>query len=206
MGEPDTPSSAVLMQAKNLTFSHGAHVVLGPLNFGVGPGLTWVCGGDGRGKTTLLRLMAGQLLPTTGTLTVDALTEFDESCQGAALNETVAQDWLSGLQHRFPQWDHTATPQLGRALGLAEHLHKPFYMLSAGSRRKVGLLAAAVSGAQLTLLDTPFAALDAPSCRVLVQLLTDASQSRSRAWVVADYQRPALGSRCGPVTLIDLGD
>ena len=49
MGEPDTPCSTVLLQARNLTFSHGAHAVLGPLNFSVGPGLTWVCGGDGRG-------------------------------------------------------------------------------------------------------------------------------------------------------------
>ena len=206
MGEPDTPCSTVLLQARNLTFSHGAHAVLGPLNFSVGPGLTWVCGGDGRGKTTLLRLMAGQFAPTTGDLAVHARTVFDDSCQGAALNETVAKAWLTGLQDRFPQWDHTATPQLGLALGLADHLHKPFYMLSAGSRRKVGLLAAAASGAQLTLLDTPFAALDAPSCRVLTRLLTDASQGRSRAWVVADCERPALGAGCGPVTLIDLGD
>lgn len=79
-------------------------------------------------------------------------------------------------------------------------------MLSAGSRRKAGLLAAAASGAELTLLDTPFAALDAASGRVLVQVLADARQSQTRAWVVADAQRPPELPGGSPMTFIDLGD
>ncbi len=206
MTEPDTTNTTALLRARDLTFSHDHHPVLGPLNFSVGAGLTWVCGGDGKGKTTLLRLMAGRLQPTAGSLVLDVKTVFDEGCTDPSLNETAAQTWLAKLQPRFPEWDHAVQLHLGDALGLGEHVHKPLFMLSTGSRRKVGLLAAAASGAQLTLLDVPFAALDAPSCRVLTHVLEGASRSDTRVWVVADYERPAWAAGLNRPGLIELGD
>ncbi|MCY1378594.1 hypothetical protein D9M69_662440 [compost metagenome] len=73
---------------------------------------------------------------------------------------------------------------------LQPHLDKPLYMLSAGSRRKVWLCAAFAAGTALTLIDQPFAALDAPSIRFLLELLQDAADHPSRAWVLADYLAP----------------
>jgi len=64
-------------------------------------------------------------------------------------------------------------------------------MLSAGSRRKVLLAAAFASGAALTLLDMPFAALDASACRTLREVLADCADHPRRAFVVADYMAPA---------------
>lgn len=206
MGQPHNPRTAWLLQANDLRFHHGDHLVLGPLNFSVGPGLTWACGGDGRGKTTLLRLLAGRLVPTAGSLSGQVATTFDHETTDPALNQTDVQSWLAGLQHRYPQWDPAVQTRLAAAWALHDHLHKPFYMLSAGSRRKAGLLAAAASGAELTLLDTPFAALDAASGRVLIQVLADARQSQTRTWVVADPQRPPEFPGGGPMTFIDLGD
>ena len=206
MGMPDNPRTSWLLQAKDLSFRLGDHRVLGPLNFSVGPGLTWACGGDGRGKTTLLRLMAGRLLPTAGSLSRKVATTFDHDTTDPALNQIDLQSWLSGLQDRYPQWDPAVQTRLAAAWALSDHLHKPFYMLSAGSRRKAGLLAAAASGAELTLLDTPFAALDAASGRVLIQLLTEARQSQARAWVVADPQRSPAFHGGGSINFIDLGD
>ncbi|HNW64474.1 MAG TPA: ABC transporter, partial [Piscinibacter sp.] len=79
------------------------------------------------------------------------------------------------------------------------------YMLSTGSRRKAGLVAAAASCAPLTLVDMPYAALDAPSSRRVTRLLADAAAQATRAWVIADHERPAAlaGLR---LTVVDLGD
>ena len=63
-------------------------------------------------------------------------------------------------------------------------------MLSTGSRRKVWLAAAFASGAALTLLDQPFAALDKVSMGVITELLQEAAGHPERAWVVADYVAP----------------
>ena len=63
-------------------------------------------------------------------------------------------------------------------------------MLSTGSRRKVWLAAAFASGAGLTLLDQPFAALDKASMGVINELLQKAAGHPERAWVVADYVAP----------------
>ena len=63
-------------------------------------------------------------------------------------------------------------------------------MLSTGSKRKVWLAAACASGAPLTLLDEPFAALDKTSIRCLLGVLGDAAAQPQRAWVLADYVAP----------------
>ena len=70
---PGAPSAgggapAVLrLQALAYAWPDGT-VVFEGLDAAVLPGLTLVQGGDGRGKTTLLRLMAGELEPTRGKL------------------------------------------------------------------------------------------------------------------------------------------
>jgi energy-coupling factor transporter ATP-binding protein EcfA2 len=88
-------------------------------------------------------------------------------------------------------------------LALAPELNKQLFMLSTGSKRKVWLAAAFASGAALTLLDMPFAALDKASIRFVLALLEDAAADPARAFVVADYAAPAGVSLAG---VIDLGD
>jgi ABC-type taurine transport system ATPase subunit len=64
-------------------------------------------------------------------------------------------------------------------------------MLSTGSRRKVGLVAALACGATATLLDQPFVSLDQTSIRVLQEMLSDTYQDAERACLIADYEEPA---------------
>jgi hypothetical protein len=54
-------------------------------------------------------------------------------------------------------------------------MDKKLFMLSTGSKRKVWLAAGFASGADLLLLDEPFAALDAPSIAFVKELLQDIS-------------------------------
>ncbi len=195
-----------VVTAQDLALSFAGHRVLQGLSFAIAPGLTLVRGGDGRGKTTLLRLLAGELAPSAGALRREAGTVWFEHPADETQNAVVAQAWLDERRAHHPAWNANLAEALADALGLAEHLPKPLYMLSAGSRRKVGLVGAAASGAALTLLDGPFAALDARSCRVLEQLLAEAAADRTRAWVLADYALPAALAEVPLVGLIALGD
>ena len=76
-------------------------------------------------------------------------------------------------------------------------------MLSTGSKRKVFLAAALASGAQVTLLDDPFAALDTASIRFLLGWLNAAASATDRAWVIAGHVAP---DGLPLAQIIDLGD
>lgn len=162
-----------------------------------GPGLSFVRGGEGRGKTRLLAQLAAQAA-------AEGRSVWLEQPADAAHDAVVARDWLA--QRQGPQWSPAVAAALVQAFALAEHLDKPLYMLSAGSRRKLGLLGAAASGAALTLLETPYAALDGRSARVLTELLAEAAEGRERAWVLADYELPAGLAGVRLAATVDLGD
>ncbi len=170
------------------------------------PGLSLVRGGEGRGKSSLLRLLAGRIVPDAGSVRRDAGEVWLEDPSDPAHDPEVARGWLATRQGRFPNWSEAVAADLAEALALGPHLDKPMYMLSAGSRRKIGLVGAVASGAGLTLLDTPYAALDGRSCRVLDEVLAEASEDPSRVWVIADYVRPAGWGEAVRCREVDLGE
>ena len=160
------------------------------LAFALPPGLIWLRGGDGSGKTTLLRQLAGAPQPPglrcRGHL-APAVPVFWADPQSPALDAaTPAQAWAA-LAGPHAGFDAARARELAQALGLAPHLDKALYALSTGSKRKVWLAAAFASGAALTLLDEPLAALDAAASRVVVDLLAEAAEHPRRAFLVASH-------------------
>ena len=140
------------------------------------PGLNAVTGGEGSGKTSLLRELSESC---SDALWLDLrLPEHDE--------QTPEQVWAQ-LQARCPLWSAELQTELAQALQLQDHLGKSLFMLSAGSRRKVALVGLLASGMAVTCLDQPYAALDLASVRVMREFLEDMAEHPSRAWVVADY-------------------
>jgi ABC-type multidrug transport system ATPase subunit len=153
-------------------------------------GVSWVCGDEGCGKTTLLRLLAGDVPPTLGTVSTPAGGVFWANLQDAVHDPTNVNVCLTALRQRYPNWQEDLQHDLTDALGMTPHLDKRLNMLSAGSRRKVTLIAALASGATVTLLDQPFAALDTVSIQLVLDFLHEASDHTKRAWIVADYEVP----------------
>ena len=194
------------VRAEGLGFASVQRVVLQGLDFELRPGLALVRGGEGRGKTALLRLLAGVVAPTAGTLERGPGPVFFEDASAPALDDVVVSAWLRERAARFPGWREPLARRLLEALRLTEHVGKTFHMLSEGSRRKAALAAAVASDAPLTLLDMPFAALDARSRGVVCEVLDEASTSASRVWVIADHEVPAGLEDVRWSAVIDLGD
>ena len=200
-----TPPPAPLCVARRLCFGWPGHTLFMDLSFSVKPGLTLVLGGDGCGKTSLLRLLAGEIAPTGGSLLRQAGAACLADLGDPALDTITARDWLAQQQQRWPFWDAAAADAAVDALALAPHLDKTLAMLSTGSRRKPGLVVALASGAALTLLDQPYAALDLASRRWLDQFLQASASGARRAWVLADHVLPAGLAEAPLAGLIDLG-
>ena len=189
------------MHIQDLSFAWpGQPPLFSGLSFTVPPGVTWLGGDEGTGKTTLLRLMAGELKPRAGTLQASGRV-FWVNPRADGCDALTPDQCFDLVKQQHPALDRALLERLVNELDLTPHMPKRLDMLSTGSRRKVWLAAAFTSGAALTLLDQPFAALDKASMGVITELLQDAARHPERAWVVADYVLPTGVPMAGNLAL-----
>lgn len=202
---------APLLELAEVNIAYPGRALLAGWSASFPAGLSLLCGGEGRGKTSVLKLLAGALPGASGRLTL-AGAPLQAAAPGQLfwadpLSEQHAQlsprQYFALQQPRFPDWDAAALARLIEGLALAEHLDKRCHMLSTGSRRKVWLAAAFAAGARVTLLDQPFAALDRAARDYLCGLLAQAGAAPGRLCIIADYEAPAGLALDGRV---DLGD
>jgi ABC-type taurine transport system ATPase subunit len=167
------------------------------LNLVLPAGVSVVCGEESSGKTTLLRLLSGDLSAEAGSIvwggaaaTAPGSQVFRTEPRSDAIDAISAKAWWAGLSGHHPRFNPGLALELAHGFALEPHIEKPMYMLSAGSKRKVWLCAAFAAGTTLTLIDEPFAALDMASIRFLHRLLDEASRLPGRAWLLADHAPP----------------
>lgn len=212
--EHPTIATPAVLQVKDLCFRYPQRELFTDWSTRIPPGVTLVRGGDGSGKSTLLRLLAGELPAHAGQLQVNDAHLSNQPIAyrqqvfwadpwSDAFDQMTPLDYFKSVQRLHPGFDEPLLADLIAGLSLEPHLDKHLYMLSTGSKRKVWLAAAFASGAAVTLLDDPFAALDKTSVGFVMALLQEAADHPARAWVIAHYEAP----RDVPLAaIIDLGD
>ena len=193
---PASAGSALLpasLAVQGLACRRGERLLFKGLSFDLAPGqVLWVRGANGRGKTSLLRLLTGLAAPAEGqVLWGDSPGGLPLKRAGAAFRQQLLyvghanglKDDLSvreALQflariHGRPCSDAVLDAAL-RRLGLYSRRAAPVRTLSQGQRRRVALARLALDlalpgGANLWVLDEPFDALDAEGMASLNQLL-----------------------------------
>lgn len=191
-------SDAILL-THGLVFAFPQQPVFNDFSVAIPNGLTYVVGDESSGKTTLLRLLAGDLTPQAGSIAVCGVNQAVNLASykqhvfwvdpRTSVHDGISPSEYFDLQRRiYPAFDDAMLATSIEGLSLNDHASKAMYMLSAGSKRKVWLAAAFASGAAVTLLDEPFAALDKASINFLIQQLEISAQKSKRAWVIADYE------------------
>ncbi|WP_140720013.1 ATP-binding cassette domain-containing protein [Pseudomonas sp. Hp2] len=162
--------TAVLQGARLPFGPHAAH----PLDLVLEAGRRIaVCGGNGRGKSTLLRMLAGRLMPAEGTCEVPVARAWLDQYLGGIDARLAPLSLLRDANPALPEADLWLRLVL---LGLAaEALERPCASLSGGERLKVALACAiyAAEPAELLLLDEPANHLDLPSRQALEAMLQD---------------------------------
>ena len=208
---------AAVLTVTNLSFHFpGKTALFRDWSTRIPAGITLVQGGESRGKTTLLRLLAGELAAQSGDQQINGISFSSEpdayrrqvfwtDARSELFDQVSTLDFLASLRKRYPAFDPQAIAPLLTGLSLDEHQHKPLYMLSTGSKRKVWLAGAFACAADVTFLDEPFSALDKPSIRFVTELLAKeaARGNQKRAWLIADYAAPGGLPLAG---VIDLGN
>jgi heme ABC exporter ATP-binding subunit CcmA len=188
-----------MIQAEHLRKTYGPTAVLDDvsLELGTGQGLT-LLGPNGTGKTTLLRIVATLLRPTSGSLRVagaDALKE-PEAVRGAidmvGHGSWVYED-LSALENlRF--WAVMGGHDAGHArlraaleeVELEASADRRARTFSAGMKRRLALARVLLGRARLLLLDEPFTGLDRAGRKWLGEFLLS-FKARGGALVVATH-------------------
>ena len=212
-------TSAKLLEARGLAARRGERLLFEGVDFTLPAGqVLWLRGTNGRGKTTMLRVLAGLAPAAAGSVLV-AGTGLREG--GAAAREHLAYvAHANALKEDLPAVQalrflaglrgHPPSPQALAAalarLGVSRQAALPVRVLSQGQRRRVALARLALPGApRLWLLDEPLDALDEAGVAALLALLREHTEGGG-AVMLTSHQAlpPGVASReldldaCGP--------
>lgn len=182
---------APLVKIRGLYFSHGEHLVFKGVDLDIQQGkVTAIMGPSGTGKTTLLRLIGGQLGPDAGSIEV-------AGCQVPSLSHrelyvlrqrmgmlfqtgALLTDFSVFDNIAFPLREHTRLPESMirdlvliklQAVGLRCARHLMPSELSGGMARRVALARALALDPMMIMYDEPFTGQDPISMGTLVQLI-----------------------------------
>lgn len=187
----NSPADDVLVRIRDLHFSWGNRKIFDGVDIDIRRGrVTAIMGPSGTGKTTLLRLIGGQLHPDSGSIEVDglqvpklkrkALFELRKRMgmlfqSGALLTDINVFDNVA-----YPIREHTSLPESMvrdlilmklEAVGLRNARNLMPSELSGGMARRVALARAIALDPMMIMYDEPFTGQDPISMGVLVQLI-----------------------------------
>ncbi|HXN91848.1 MAG TPA: ABC transporter ATP-binding protein [Candidatus Sulfotelmatobacter sp.] len=208
-----------MLEVDGLAKRYGEVLALRDLTVRVDEGRCLVLlGRNGAGKTTALRCMAGVLLPSAGTVTVDGIDAADDP---AAVRAKVGlMPEVPGLYERMSVWAYLdyfgAIYDLEPALRRKriEHLLEIFELTDAGDRwlgtyskgmrQKVALIRATLHRPRLVLADEPTSALDPDSARRAWVYLKDL-QKEGCALVICTHSMEEAEHLAGDIGIMSAG-
>ena len=183
------------MRADGVAAGYGGAPVLTDVSFALNAGeRIGVLGPNGGGKTTLFRVLLGELPLLAGTLRAPERFAVVPQTERSRLDFPVnALDVaLMGSISTLPWWRRPGRPERHAALralqavGLDDQARTTFGDLSGGQRQRVLVARALVQDAPVILLDEPFTGLDAPSAERLEALLAELT-SQGRGVMIATH-------------------
>lgn len=145
-----------LVSLNGVCFAYGESEVLRDVTFSVQSGdIIWIRGQNGTGKSTLLRLIAGELAPSKGVIARRGGLRISYAAQQGLCETGMLQDLFHSRE------------AYGRCLQIAGlfdltrgHLSRPVETLSSGEQKKLAIARALATDNQLLLMDEPLNFMD----------------------------------------------
>ncbi|MFK5913259.1 MAG: ATP-binding cassette domain-containing protein [Woeseiaceae bacterium] len=218
-------STTPLVEIRNLSFARGDRMIFDGIDMDIERGkVSVIMGPSGTGKTTLLRLIGGQIAPLTGTIKVDGVevTKLSRSAlfqlrkrmgmlfqNGALLTDMNVFDNIA-----FPIREHTKlSEKMVRTLvtmklqvvGLRGARELMPSELSGGMARRVAMARAIALDPMMMMYDEPFTGQDPISMGVLVRLIRELNDALGLTSIVVSHDIEEACSIADTVYLLSGG-
>jgi ABC-2 type transport system ATP-binding protein len=207
------------VEITGLTRRFGRTPAVAGVDLCTGPGVFGLLGPNAAGKTTLLRMMATVIAPSSGTM---RLLDRDPGSYGPRRQIRRRLGYLPQALGYYPGFTvlefveyfallkEVPSTEVSRAVatavervGLGAKAHTKLRTLSGGMLRRAGIAQAIVNEPQLLLLDEPTAGLD-PEQRIQFRALLRELGGRATV-VVSTHLVEDVGAACTEVALMDEG-
>jgi energy-dependent translational throttle protein EttA len=168
----------LVIEVSDVAKKYGDRMLYQGLNFAVPRGaIVGIVGANGRGKTTLFRLLLGQEQPDAGSIRVGDTVKFayvDQSRDKLDGDKTVFEEISQGQDIiRAGSFEMPSRAYIGRFNFKGESQGKRLKDLSGGERNRVHLAKMLLTGGNVLLLDEPTNDLDVETLRALEEALLD---------------------------------
>ncbi|MBQ0757617.1 MAG: ATP-binding cassette domain-containing protein [Amphritea sp.] len=197
----------IIIDIKQLTFSRGGRYIYKDVDIRIPRGkVTAIMGPSGTGKTTLLRLIGGQLKPDSGSILLDGddiprlgrseLFDVREKMGMLFQSGALFTDMTVFENVAFPIRVHTKLPEdmvrdvvlmKLQAVGLRGAAQLMPSELSGGMSRRVALARAIALAPALVMYDEPFTGQDPIAMGVLVNLIQKLNQALGHTSIIVSH-------------------
>ncbi|MFV2060492.1 MAG: ABC transporter ATP-binding protein [Gammaproteobacteria bacterium] len=205
--ETDKSVNDILISARDLKFSRGDRMIFDGVDLDIQRGkVTAIMGPSGTGKTTLLRLIGGQLKPDSGSVSIEGeIVHRASRSKLYALRKKLGMLFQNGAlltdisvfeNVAFPLREHTRLPERMihdlvlmklNAVGLRGAKNLMPSELSGGMARRVALARAIALDPDIILYDEPFTGQDPISMGVVVSLIRDLNDALNLTSVIVSH-------------------
>lgn len=185
-----------MLEIKGLNKSYGRNKVLSDLDLILEEDKIYgLLGRNGVGKTTLLKLISGQLNRNSGDIKIDGIEIFENQSKleqiclirefSNSVKELKVKDILFAARSLFKDWDNNYGEFLIKEFNL--NTRKKFMKLSSGNQTVVGLIIGLASRSRITIFDEPTGGLDAAMRYKFYNLLLDDYERNPRTIIISTH-------------------
>jgi ABC-2 type transport system ATP-binding protein len=208
----------ILIEAKGLSRRYGPTVAVDGLDLTLKQGeILGLLGPNGAGKTTTMKMLAGCLAPSAGSVRINGVDLREEPKaakrhlgylpeQPPVYPELTVDEYLdycAGLHGIAGKGRAAAVASAKKDCGLADAGRRLVGNLSKGYQQRVGLAQAIIHRPPVVILDEPTVGLDPIQIREIRALITQLGQSHSV--ILSSHILPEIQAVCGRVMIINRG-
>jgi manganese/iron transport system ATP-binding protein len=198
-GRAETPA----IEVSHLTVSYGPTPALLDVSVSIPPGtLVGVIGPNGSGKSTLIKSILGFLKPDFGSVRIFGQPADEAKGRVAYVPQRGSVDWdfpitvrevaMMGRYGHIPWWrdasadDRRIADEALAMVRMSDFGERQIGQLSGGQQQRVFMARAMAQGAEILLLDEPFAGVDAATERAILDVL-ERTKAAGRTLVVVHH-------------------